>query len=363
MRCVLAVFLLCSACIVDDDFLQNQYFACDGPSDCGSAWGCVRASPYAVDFCAPDCSDQNCDGICTVQDGRSLCLRGCRINDDGTTSSCSSPEFACIRTSADRDDGVCYPVSPCAVSEDCPSGHICATQFLDASSQFRERRSYCIPVPDDAGECPPRSVNIPISGGGAVCLATCAPPDTRCPPGFGCLQQAAVASESGDVICYPGLYGLPCDDDSNCFFGRCIDTGDAGKQCTLTCGEAARIAGGCDGVLSISNRFPSFAFECDPAAGGGEDGGLCVTRSSIGFVCTTPESDAYVCEEGLTCRSFPLPSQMDGQPREIRVCTKDCDVDVECGAANFCYAGNPSIPASCLPECGSGVGGVCVEPV
>ncbi|HJL05496.1 MAG TPA: dickkopf-related protein [Polyangiaceae bacterium LLY-WYZ-15_(1-7)] len=329
-----------SACRVDDGFLDEDLFVCAGPSDCGEGWGCVRGSPYAVDFCAAHCADEGnaaCDGICTEQDGRALCLRGCRFDEEGLPSDCPGEGFACIRASAETDEGICYPVDPCRGPADCAEGEVCLAQLVGLSPEDTESAGfYCVPAPDATGACPPRSQPVATGGGGSLCVATCDPPDTRCPPGFGCLLQSAVFADEGeDVLCFPGLYGVPCDDDTNCLLGRCLDLGGPGKQCTLACDEAARLAGSCGNLPSLADAVGALDFECDPSANDGEDGGLCVTRSSIGFLCTTPESNAYVCADGLECRSFPL---ADGG--EVRLCTTECRIDQQCNrpgsAANYC---------------------------
>ncbi|MBX3246943.1 MAG: hypothetical protein KF901_07165 [Myxococcales bacterium] len=313
----------------------------------------MRASPYASDFCAPDCQSVRCDGICTVQGRDALCLRGCRLQADGTSSDCGDG-LACVRTSAEWDDGVCYPVRRCRGSTDCSAGEVCLAELVGLTpADPRSNGYYCVPAPDMDGECPSRSRPVALESGTELCVATCDPPDTRCPPGFGCLLQAAVLSDV-EVLCYPGIYGVPCDDDTNCLLGRCLDTGASGRQCTLGCDEAARLAGGCGGLSSLATHVSALTFECDPAAAGG--GGLCVIRSGIGFVCTTPESDAYVCADGLECRTFS--SAFD----QVRLCTKGCRTDRECNApgayVNYCQ---PFLEESvCLPR--FAVGARCSDP-
>lgn len=367
MRVGLAFAALLAACRVDDAFLDEERFPCEGPQDCGAGWGCARATPYANDFCARECGATSCDGICTVQGDDVLCLRGCRLRDDGTSSACPGEGFSCVRTSAERDDGVCYPVPTCRSSNDCAPGEVCLAELVGLRPEDPESHGfYCVPAPDPAGECPPRSRAVALEDGTPLCVATCQPPDTRCPPGFGCLLQSAVVSDGSEVLCFPGLYGVPCDDDTNCLLGRCVDTGAAGRQCTISCDEAARLAGGCEGLSSLASVVSSLRFECDPGAG---EAGLCVTRSGIGFVCTTPESDAYVCAEGLDCRTF------GGSEGELRICTKACRIDRDCNSQgreeNYCQplvTGNVCLPrfragARCADDrqCASGdcVRGVC----
>lgn len=337
-----------SACTVEDGFLDERLFPCEGPRDCGDGWGCVRGTPYAEDFCAPECGAMSCDGICTVQGDDTLCLRGCRLRDDGTSSDCPSVDFACVRTSAERDEGVCYPVRTCRGSNDCLPGEVCLAELVGLGPDDPESNGfYCVPAPDPVEGCPSRSQEVRLEDGTPLCVATCQPPDTRCPPGFGCLLQSAVVSDDSEVLCFPGLYGVPCDDDTNCLLGRCLDTGAAGKQCTLDCDAAARLAGGCEGLSSLASVVSSLTFECDPEAG---ESGLCVTRSGIGFLCTTPESDAYVCGDGLSCETFRTG---DG---DVRICTKACRTDRDCNTqgsfVNYCQ---PLLDGNvCLPRFGSG---------
>lgn len=346
----LLVIALLGACSVDAPYLDTGLYACEVDGDCGEGWGCVRGAPYVNDFCAPSCDRMSCDGICTVQGDRRLCLRGCRIREDGTTSDCAGDDFVCIRASAEVDEGICYPTQACSESSQCGDSHVCLSDFVAlAPGNADGDHLYCVPTPDDAGVCPARSVPVETAGA-ELCLATCDPPDTRCPPGFGCLLQSAVGSDD-EVLCFPGVYGVPCDDDTNCVYGQCTDIGPS-KQCSLSCDEAAAIAGGCGNVLSLGTLVDQLAFECDPTLG---DGGTCVTRSALGFICTTPESDAYTCADDLICRSFPTE---DG---EVKLCTSECAIDQQCNrpgeSTNFCLRGFG--PGACLPK--AGAGGACGE--
>ena len=334
-----------SGCQVDEGFLDDDLFPCDVGRDCGEGWGCVKATPYASDFCAPQCDETSCDGVCTQQDGQALCLRGCRIHADGTASDCGGRGFECIRVSAERSDGVCYPVTPCEATLDCGEGELCLSELVAVSPGAASARYYCVPQDVGAG-CPARSRPIDVGTAEPLCLATCNPPDTRCPPGFGCLEQAALFTD-GDVLCFPGIYGVPCDDDTNCLLGRCLDTG-AGRQCSVSCDEAARLAGGCAALPNLAGAVGALAFECDPAANDGVDGGLCVTRSGLGFICTTPQSDAYTCEDGLDCHVFPTGGG------EVRICTRECANDHQCnqapGGTTEAYCLTTAAGSFCLPK-------------
>ena len=53
------------------------------------------------------------------------CLRGCRFDEEGLPSDCPGEGFACIRASAETDEGICYPVDPCRGPADCAEGEVC----------------------------------------------------------------------------------------------------------------------------------------------------------------------------------------------------------------------------------------------
>lgn len=363
MRTVFAAMLSCAVvlfgCTVEDEFLDDDLFICDGPSVCGEGWGCQRATPYTENFCAPDC-DESCDGICTGGD-ESLCLRGCLIDEAGHPGACQSEDFACIRTSVERDEGVCYPVQSCETDDDCGPQEICLTQYLrdlNEDSPWRLDNMYCIPRADDAGRCPPGSAPPPFLRPGAtpLCLPSCSVIDPRCPPAMACLTQlqqiAPLVDEIDGPSCVIGTYGLACQDDTNCFFGRCLDTGTAqGRICTLTCNEASAIVGGagCEGLLSPNSLSGLFArLECDPGAPSEDGSGLCVVRYKMSYPgCTSDPGSAYECIRELECRRITV------GPTEITLCTKSCTTDAECNEG-----GGPN-PERWLYECHTGLG-ICL---
>lgn len=328
------VLLVGGGCEVDDQFLDQDAFACMVGSDCGEGWSCVAATPYATNFCAPECSD-SCDGTCTG--GRDpVCLRDCAIAEDGTPGRCQSEDFSCIRTSTERDMGVCYPTPSCESSDECAAGEVCLTELfreLNPDSSFPFDNLYCVPRANAEDECPPGSTVPPFSpmGSTPICFPDCSVSDPRCPPAMACLtqlQQLAVLSEEIDgPTCAIGNYGLSCTDDTNCFVGSCLDTGTAqGKICSITCNEASRLASGCQNLISPYTLQGIVAgMACDPSAPSDDGSGLCVLRYKINFPgCTAEPGGAYECAEGLDCRTLPTGGG------EVDVCTKDCETDEEC---------------------------------
>lgn len=363
-----------AGCTVDEEILDRRLFECDVESDCGEGWGCVHATPYAPDFCAPRCGDgQSCDGVCLRQQtstgAQRLCLRGCRIFEDGTTSACPDG-FSCIRTSVQDDEGVCYPAKDCEQSAACGPEELCVSEVArplatQVGLEVETDNFYCVPKPNASGQCPVRSQPVALGTGAELCVATCDPPDTRCPPGAGCLQQLTLLGIEASVPCIPGVYGVPCDDDTNCVVGRCRNTGEPGRMCTVTCDQAARLAGGCGNLLSVDLLDDIYDMECAPGAGEGDGEGLCVARYEMGFPCTPPETDAYRCVEELECRHLAF-----GDEEGMKRCTKTCTEDGECVSDGddgyFCLRQGAG-EGSCFPERDAGQrcarGGHCTSGV
>jgi hypothetical protein len=329
MRALLLIAV--AGCSVDRTPLDTGLFPCATDSDCGEGWGCVRATPIAPDFCAPLCNGAACDGICTGGENPQ-CLRGCRINPDGSTSACPSNDFECVRTSVESDDGICYPVRTCNDHVECESSELCVSQVLRdrvSSGDTPFDHLYCVPSSSGGSPCPPGFKMGSQGPDPSLCLAGCTMSDRRCPPGFACLDVlqyvAPYFTGIDGPVCDIGTYGLSCEDDSNCFLGRCMDTGTAQQSvCTLSCNEASARYGGCANMVSPNSLLGFFGtMECDPSLGG--DGGLCVLRYDIGFPgCTTDAGSAYECREGLYCHTFDFV----GGP--VNVCTRDCTMDEEC---------------------------------
>ncbi len=243
---------------------------------------------------------------------------------------CPTEGTSCVRTNIEKDQGICYPVTTCAGDSECGDGQTCLTRWLARGSTGVAGLDnlYCVPKPDAADHCPAGSTSVgPVDD--AICVPTCSIGDPRCPPGLACLTQlqqlSAIANNIPAPFCFLG-YGYSCNDDTNCFLGRCVDTGTAqGKICTLTCNEASRIAGGCENLVN-DTQLEALLYEmaCDRTAGhGGSDGsGLCVLRYHTDFPSCTGPDGAYPCAAGLSCLSVP------NFPEKI--CTKECTTAAQC---------------------------------
>lgn len=316
---------LAAGCSVERDHLDTMLYTCGDSKECGDGWGCVSARPVTENFCAPLCDGTTCDGVCVGDE--ELCLSGCTIQEDGTTSECQSEDFACVRTSIERPQGVCYPAQKCEVHADCGEAGLCFGEILrerpEAIAGFDN--FYCVPRPNDAGECPAGSRvfnaneivdEIPIEL--QFCGATCSATQPGCPPGLACLTQFQFLGV--DPYCI-AAYGLACESDANCLVGRCIDTGTAqGKICTLTCNEASRLRGGCDRLVPDTTLLSLvYDMACDPTRPS-DGSGLCVPRYQIGFPSCTDGAGAYPCADGLMCV----------QSGSAHFCSRPCTTDPDC---------------------------------
>ena len=330
---LLCLALAGGACSVDDTIAHDGLFPCVTDADCGDGWGCFRAAPIARDFCAPLCERVACDGICAGTD-TPTCLRGCRIAVDGSSAGCPT-DFSCVRTSGENDDGVCFRcklahstaiVVPMNVAWGTPCKRPIQTRRSDLTTYIvsRFRRMSLVPLDTNFHHWGPM---------GDLCLAACSISDTSCPIGAGCLtllqRVSNVLPSLGGPVCEVGTFGRSCQDDTNCFIGRCLDSGTAqGKVCTLSCDRASALAGGCQNLVGPASLFGAFAtMECDRTASSDDGSGLCAVRHVLSFPgCTHEERGAYPCASSLRCERVSL------RMGAVDFCTRACNTTADCNS-------------------------------
>jgi hypothetical protein len=287
-----------AGCTVDyPPVIDDGFFACTTAEDCGEGQGCAEGNVYSADFCRPACDPNDpssCDGVCTAN---GACLGACTIATDGTGIGCSG-DFVCVRTDALRDEGICYPAIGCSRTADCTTALGEQWQCLNdalglpaptAAQDLRFDNMYCTGAPDAEGRCPQgylvyRYAN--VEGEEIVlCYAPCeldadgpfCPPATTCFRGFG-----ELAGTPNTPPCLPGIWGLPCADDTQCLIGRCLPIDASGQRaCTETCADAERY-GGCTGLEELSEAFGTLTrMSCENVAG--QD--VCVPRFDMLSLC------------------------------------------------------------------------------
>ena len=335
----LAAALLLGCTVSPPDVLDEGFFACESAEDCGPDQGCAEGNVYSADFCRPACDrdePSSCPGgVCTAA---GACLRRCTIDPDGSAEGCAGPDFTCVRTDAIRDEGVCFPVEGCSRSSDCDDDveQLCLNDALGlptTTSGLRFDNLYCTARPDEEGRCAQGYLAFEIADteGGrtpdgrprttTVCYPPCdpgggepwCPPSTTCFRGFGEL----VGSPSMPP-CLPGVWGLPCEDDTQCLLGRCLPVGDGQRACTETCEDADALIGGCGELgrfseaLGVSTRMRCEAVEGERT---------CVPRYELLGLC----DDHLDCvgDEGTECETVRVDRETT-----VHVCVRFC-VDAE----------------------------------
>lgn len=349
------LFLLIGCAVDFPPVIDDGFFVCAIPEDCGDGQGCAEGNVYSADFCRPACSIEDpssCpDGVCTAA---GACLERCTIDPDGTPVGCNRPEFTCVRTDAMRDEGVCFPVRGCSRTPDCNTSEQCMNEALGLPAatideDLRFDNLYCSGAPDADDRCPMGYLSFRFAtlDGGAltVCYPPCeldgdgpwCPPSTTCFRGFG-----EVVGTPDTPPCVPGVWGLPCADDTQCLIGRCLPVGRGRRACTETCADAEAL-GGCQALESLSEVFGTPVRNACELVGDEE---VCVPRFDL----------LSLCSEQLECvgSNTACIEVMIGETR-AHVCVRPCTDPQDCAAGT----GGTADDYRCLPLEGSG--GVCLR--
>ncbi|HVR19204.1 MAG TPA: hypothetical protein VMS65_05905 [Polyangiaceae bacterium] len=257
---------------------------CDSQGACPPNYACARtaAAPGADRICVPGLPGVRCTGdldcivgSCVGTDaGFGICTLPCDTHEFCQALGTSPSYFRCVEPTPGAPK-VCVDSTPfqgpqCDVADDvmgdhCPTGTECFhySPYLPSPRTKGECRVPC----DDEGHCP-------VRGGLAhVCLDN---PDNL---------------ESGGGGCYPGNFGLPCQDSSECLYPLSCEAIESdgrevypsAKICTIPCAAATDAEG--DTICEV-----------EPAT---RDGGYC----GDGF-CRQRALPDMPCERGEQCRSL-----------------------------------------------------------
>jgi len=355
--CACLLSLLAFGCTVEfPSVLDDGFFVCSAPEDCGPGQGCAEGNVYSADFCRPACDlddPSTCpDGVCTIS---GACLDSCTIDADGTPSDCPGDEFTCVRIDAFRDEGVCYPVTGCSRTADCPPDgmvpQLCLNDALGlpattVSAAIRFDNLYCSAAPDDEGRCPTGYLSFGISDADGRTQTACFPPcmlggdGPYCPPTTTCFRGfGELVGVPSTPPCLPGIWGLPCGDDTHCLIGRCLPVGRGARACTETCAEAEEQVGDCSGLEQIGAVF-GVASRMTCEAVGGVD--TCVPRYDLLTLCDSQ----LECAGGndVNCVEVAF-----GTETRAHVCVRLCTTDAECAEGT----GGDENDYRCVPTTGS----------
>jgi hypothetical protein len=315
----LAASLAVGGCVVNRPDLAAQVFRCDTSSDCVDGWVCADISVLGDDVCRPACDPsraaETCpNGFCTSS---GACFDTCEIASDGDLERPCPSSLTCIRRRAESGDGLCVPAEGCSVTSECTGEHRdCANEVFGlpasvAGTTLSTDRLYCVDTPQ--GEAMDRCPNGSFAGGTTACIPSCDQEDDRCPPILTCLRGlGTLYGATGRSACIVGVIGMPCEDDSGCFLGRCLPLADGRRACTLTCAEAsAASTAGCDSLDGYPlTGLGGLDFACDTI-------GACDRLGAVGAPCNAD----LPCHAGLTCSNSGA-----------GVCTKECTTDADCSA-------------------------------
>ncbi|MCB9595102.1 MAG: hypothetical protein H6719_20460 [Sandaracinaceae bacterium] len=319
------------------DVLEDGFFVCSTPEDCGPDQGCAEGNVYSADFCRPACDRDDpstCPGgVCTVS---GACLDGCTIDEDGNASDCPGEDFTCVRIDAFRDEGVCYPVEPCSRTADCTRDgvvpQLCLNEAVGLPSTtvsvgLRFDNLYCTAAADRDGRCPTGYLSFGVSDEAGRPQNVCFPPCTLgadgpfCPPATTCFRGfGELVGLPNTPPCLPGFWGMPCQDDTHCLVGRCLPVGNGARACTETCADADAMLGGCRELEQIGAIFGvATRMTCEDIRGVD----TCVPRYDLLSLC----DNQLECAGGtdVACALVGL-----GDDTQAHVCLRLCATDDEC---------------------------------
>ena len=270
-----------------------------------------------------------------------------------TSSPASAPTPFATRASAIRRGRA-------AVTGDCAGAsqgndELCLNDALGlpastGGQDLRFDNLYCTARADGEGRCPMGYLSFQFANGdgtvSSVCYAPCeldgngpwCPPSTTCFRGFG-----ELVGSPDTPPCLPGVWGLPCEDDTQCLIGHCLTVGDGRRACTETCADAAAY-GGCHGLSRYADFFGTPSRSTCESVGDTE---VCVPRFDLLSLC----SEQLDCVEPTitTCSEVDL-----GGGTRAHVCLRFCATADDCVAGT----GGTASEYRCIP---AGASGVCMR--
>ena len=358
----------------------------------GRPMACFAASQiggedYCVEYCDPHTTPGDMEGFSCLASG--ALLQNCDPDD---AEACPAG-LNCFRTDIVTDPGfyppqakgICVRAPTCTDNSDCTGTHnLCGGALLRAlfpAQMFRTNGLQCIqPCAESTRECPDGesclSTLIVFAKASDICVPNC---DVKpCPPGYFCLADAGLGYPFG---CATGFPGTKCSAPEDCLLGNCAAVDPALSVCTIDCESD----GECDVLPPVQGRFLCVNQHCvdkqthlgirclrgdevcpegqhcsdyDPYAPGMpreaeqrecrsfcESDGTCKPIGGMPRVCL-PNGECYPGDMGLPCKNADKEgaksSECMGEFRcecvencdtpetETRICTKQCESDVEC---------------------------------
>ena len=315
-----ACFGLMSGCLVDRP-IQARW-DCTSDLDCDLDFACVALASgekTCAQRCTGSCDDDATSCISLTRGDApavSVCVHTCQVAADGVATSGCPQGFQCARqgypaSGSSSTSGLCVPNLTCQSNTDCGEGSQCTSGLAPQSRNVPNM--LCLSAPDTLDQCPMPSVAVVVNGA-TSCLPTCT--QTACPPAMTCYLERGqgFGLRASQSPCYLGFYGAPCETQTDCFVGQCINV--AGRQqCTERC-DAAAVRGNCANLSSLVGPYGvHLSFSCDRDSAGLP---TCFAEGGVGHLCR----DASDCRSGLGCG-------------DNGYCTSPCTTDRQCGDTRF----------------------------
>jgi hypothetical protein len=350
------------ACQIDEDSFYNKAFPCSiaatadecGTTKSGQPMICYAGSQLGggSDFCTEAC---NPDGgapdpgyVCL---GSGALLRDCTPDPPAGTPSGCPAGLNCYRTDIESNQGVCLMMQVCTTDSDCTDSRRpkCAAVLLhELEPVITTDHLECVqPTCATSGSACPAgescSADYFATGGSVpdICLPNCLG-DGECPPNYACARSPA--APGSPAVCIPGVPGQRCNQEADCVWGDCLDTGAGFKECIL----ATQCTTDLDCAIFNSAEQQ---FACGTSG--------CVGLTSFHGSNCLVDAD---CQTGEQCFGYS-PFVVTGDHGECRV---PCNADLTCAARGGvpqlcldegiggCYPGTFSLPCTqsseCLPE-------------
>ncbi len=326
-----------------------QSGTCDCSKDTeGATKPCSVANDYAVCFgfetCDPNQGWLNCTAI---EGGPEIC--------DGLDNDCDGVPDNGLPQSQPCENavvgvGTCYGIETCLGSE----GWVCSAQVPEveicdykdndcddtADEDFIVNGKYG--TPQHCGGCNQSCVGA-LPNATAYCDASVAQPDCKvneCLPGYFQLNEY-------QCIDPPEVQCKACDDDSDCYFDKCVELDD-GAYCLSTCGDGVCPAGytcadmGGDGAICLPNSGScecsvdtlGTTRSCANSNGFGTCFGVETCEASGWSACNAKTPAAEVCDGADNdCDGLADENLAQGQPCEIENEFGACPGVSVCGGA------------------------------
>jgi hypothetical protein len=348
-----------AGCQVDEDAFYNKSLPCSisaaanqcGTTKSGKPMICYAGSQqgggsdFCTEACDPDGGAVESGYVCL---GSGALLKSCLPDPPAAMPNGCPTGLNCYRTDIGSNQGVCLMMQVCTVDSDCTDSRRpkCAAELVHAlEPAVTTDHLECIqPTCATSGSAcqigESCSAEYYATGSGVpdICLPNCLG-NEECPPNYACAKGPA--APGSPAVCIPGVAGGRCNQEDDCIWGDCLDTGAGFNECIL--------ALPCTTDLDCSILdAPHETFACGTSG--------CVGLTAFHGSNCLIDAD---CDSGKQCFGYS-PAGVSGGHGECRV---PCAADLSCarrggvphvcldGGAGGCFPGEFAMPCTQSSEC------------